>query len=178
MILIIDGYNLMFFPGWQDHGKTLEEKRSHLIRKVAQYQDQKKIAKVILVFDGQAGIIPYERTSSYQKLEIIYAICEGKADEKIIALSEKFYGACIVTADRKIIQRTKKYNAKILSPEEFLHSLRHCEKAEKKNIVSPDKDITVDEWLKIFGLKEEIEIPDILYQEKKKQPPAPNKPKP
>ncbi|NUM36193.1 MAG: NYN domain-containing protein [Candidatus Brocadiae bacterium] len=169
MILIIDGYNLMFFPDWQDQGRNLEEKRADLIRKVAQYQEQQKISKVILVFDGQPGVSPYERIISRQRMEIIYAIGEGKADEKIISLSEKFYGANIVTADRKIIQRTKKYNAKILSPAEFLHCLRSSKKEEKKYALSDDQGITIDEWLEIFELDAEIEIPDIMKQNPKRQ---------
>ncbi len=164
MILIIDGYNLLFFPGWRDQGKTLEEKRAHLIKKIAQYKAQQRIPRVILVFDGQQGIMPFERNVSYQSLEIIYAIGEGKADEKIIELSEKFYGAQIVTADRQIIQKVKRYNAKIISPEQFLQSLRSGQKQEKKNIVSSDKDLTMEEWLEIFDLEEEIEIPDRLEQ--------------
>lgn len=159
MILIIDGYNLLFAPCWGEWGKTLEEKREHLLQKIGQYQSHKKISRTIVVFDGQANISPYPSKYS-NRIEIIYATGSGKADEKIVALSADFPYSQIVTADREIIRQAKRNKATIVSPEQFLRHLQISQKNRAMENIAKERDLTTDEWLEIFGLAAEITFDD------------------
>lgn len=169
MVLIIDGYNLLFEPSWNPPGANLEQQREFLIKKVIQYRKCRKYSKIILVFDGQISIqnnIYYEPYNNYYSdFKIIYALDEGRADEKIIELAREMNGVVAVSADHKIIRKVKAAHGKMLPPEEFIHELQNIfdpmEEIREKEHSCSDKEIK--DWLKTFHLKEEIEIPDKFY---------------
>ncbi|BBM82887.1 NYN domain-containing protein [Candidatus Uabimicrobium amorphum] len=158
MIVIIDGYNLLFHDSWPYHEGALEDRRKKLIDLVVSFKQKKRIARVIVVFDGCAGIGPYKKQTSQQGIEIIYAICQGKADEKIISLSKHLNNVMVVTADRRIIKYTKRNRSSITSPQSFTQELLKTQRrTTPKQMSLPTND--VDEWLEEFGLDDEVEIP-------------------
>ena len=161
MILIIDGYNVLFDLHCNLGGLTLEEKRNKLIKKTALYKTYNKIKRVIIVFDGKFNEnIIFVDKKYYKGLEIIYAVEEGKADERIVNLSYELNDVCVVTKDRNLIRRVKQRNATIIQPRVFLNDLRnlnpkeHCEDKPKTFKIDTEK------WLEIFQIDREINIPD------------------
>ena len=163
MIVIIDGYNLLFHDAWPYYDGELEDRRQKLIDLVISFKKEERIARVIVVFDGCAGIGPYKKQTLQQGIEIIYAICQGKADEKIISLSKRLNNVTVVTADRRIIKYTKRNRCNIISPQKFTQQLlKSMRKKTPTQISLPTND--VDEWLDEFGLDDEVEIPDNLNE--------------
>ena len=161
MILIVDGYNLLFHPLWQTQGYTLEQKREHLIKKIAKYRSQHLKSRIIIVFDGQSNIGPYNQRDFRYCIEIIYAVCSGKADEKIISLAKKLTGVQVVTADREIIRKVRRHRATTMSPEQFILELEYSkvrESTERETSSRPMGKAEIEEWLELFGLDEEIEL--------------------
>ena len=161
MILIVDGYNLLFHSLWQTQGYTLEQKREHLIKEIAKYRSRYLKSRIIIVFDGQSNIGPYNQHDFRHQIEIIYAVCSGKADEKIISLAENLTGVQVVTADREIIRKVRRRRALTTSPEQFIMDLKHPnvrESKEREVPNSPMGEAEIEKWLNLFGLDEEIEL--------------------
>ncbi len=164
MILIIDGYNLLFNSHWPAQGITLEEKREHLIKEIANYRYYNHIKRVILVFDGQTDNFFDTSKTIFQGVEIYYAVCAGKADEKILLLCEELNDVEVVTADRGLARAVKSLRCKIVSPEDFIKCWYESNVKRKSSDsgqpCSPKAPTEVNQWLKLFGLKDEIEISD------------------
>lgn len=165
MILIVDGYNILFNQSWNPRGLTLEDRRVHLLKELSKYRTRSKIRRVIVVFDGRAGVGPYNQTMITMGLEIIYAVCAGKADQKIISLCRELQGVKVITSDRKLARKAKSFKAIILSTELFIKDLRQINKKSKEAFLDDDDhnevlcESELDDWLDLFGLDEEIEIP-------------------
>ena len=160
MIVIIDGYNLLFHADWPAQGQNLAEQRSHLVREMAEYRQRRQIRRMIVVFDGQIGVGPYDRHQFSKGLEIVYAVCSGKADEKIIELTRQLYGVCVVTADRILIDKVKNCHANVTTTEEFISNWRHSRShlERQQNLAPPQSPGEVEYWLQLFALDAEIDI--------------------
>ena len=160
MIVIIDGYNVLFHADWPAQGENLEDQRNHLVREMAGYRQRQQIRRMIVVFDGRAGVGPYDRHQFSRELEIVYAVCSGKADEKIAALARQFYGVCVVTADRTLIAKVRSYHASVITTEEFISKWRYTRylPEQERKIAPPQSQNEVKYWLELFDLDAEIEI--------------------
>lgn len=177
MILIIDGYNLLFNQDWPAQGNSLEEKREHLIKEIALYRYNNHIKRCIIVFDGRRDSPYNPQRTICQGIEIYYAVCEGKADEKIISLCEELNDVQVVTADRRLAKIVKSHRSRILAPEQFIRDW--YESTVKKNSQTqesckpPQNTVEITHWLELFGLCEEIEISEhgnFDVRHKKKRP--------
>lgn len=164
MILIIDGYNLLFNQDWPTQGNTLEEKREHLIKEIALYRDNHHIKRVIIVFDGRQDTSYHAQRTTQQGIEIYYAVCEGKADEKIISLCEELHDVQLVTADRRLARTAKSQRCRILATEQFIKDWYESTVRKNAQIQEsckpPQGTLETQHWLALFGLAEEIEIPE------------------
>ena len=163
MIVIIDGYNLLFHECWPYHDGALEDRRQKLIDFLIHFKRKTQLARVIVVFDGCAGIGPYKQQTEQNGVEIIYAICQGKADEKIISLSKQLNHVVVVTADRRIVKYAKRYRSDIMPPPHFTQKLMKARRRDPQTRPTlPTND--VDQWLKEFGMQDEIEIPRYINE--------------
>ncbi len=178
MILIIDGYNLLFNAHWPVQGISLEERRAHLIKEIAQYRSLTHLKRVIIVFDGkQDATVPFQQHVSSAGIEIYYAVCDGKADEKILSLCEELSDVQLVTADRRLARAAKSLKSRIWSPEEFIQGWYEIKAKQSKETQESSKPVAepqIAEWLKLFGLNAEIEfsedqIPESFLHLKKKK---------
>ena len=144
MILVIDGYNLLFHESWPFYDGLLENGRNNLIQLVAAYRRFKDIRRAIIVFDGCAGVGPYSKEFEQDGIEIIYAICQGKADEKIISINRALNDVYIVTADRGLAKKAKRHKTNIISPEAFAKDLFQQKSSQAKEtrptVVNEDID--------------------------------------
>lgn len=164
MIIIVDGYNLLFHDCWPYHEEVLEDSRQKLISFVISFKKKMRVRRVIIVFDGCAGIGPYKKQTQQNGVEIIYAICQGKADEKIISLSGELNNVVVVTADRRVVKYSKRNRSDIVTPQQFTQKLLKANRKEsQEQIAMPSNN--VDEWLQEFGMADEIEIPIKLDEE-------------
>ena len=164
MIIIIDGYNVLFHDCWPYHDGALEDRRHKLISLVAAFKKKMRLRRIIIVFDGCAGIGPYKKQTLNDGVEIIYAICQGKADEKIISLSGELNNVVVVTADRRVVKYSKRNRSDIISPQHFTQKILRARKREEQpRMTMPSNDI--DQWLKEFGMDDEIEIPTDINDE-------------
>lgn len=169
MIIIIDGYNLMFHECWPYIEGELESRRKTLIDLVVNFKKRTHLSRVIIVFDGCSGVGPYKQQIHQAGVEIIYAICQGKADEKIIDLSRGLNNVVVVTADRRVVKYTKRNKSDIIPPPVFTRKLlRVNQNSQKQRETMPHNN--VDKWLDEFGLDEEIEIPEYLDEKLPKIP--------
>jgi predicted RNA-binding protein with PIN domain len=161
MLLIIDGYNLLFHEDWHTLGSSLEEQREHLIKELAQYRKRHANVKIIVVFDGRLWVGPYDRLIPASGIEVIYATAEGRADETVVALSHQCSGARVVTADRKVAQQARANQAVVINPTDFLREWRHSANrlADEEKTPPPHSADEIKDWLHYFGLEAEIPIP-------------------
>lgn len=165
MLLIIDGYNLLFHEDCDIKGGTLEAQRDHLVYKLSQYQHRHREARIIVIFDGRVLGSGGTGVPSSRGIEIMYAQAEGGADDAIVALVRRLGGATVVTSDRKLAQRVKSFQTVIISSADFLKEMYHAagekpaSEDDKPGLRPPQSEQEVQEWLQIFGLKPEIELP-------------------
>ena len=107
----IDGYNVCFTCDLE--GDTLEEERNALLSLIGD-------RSVIVVFDAPE----YSRTHR-GKLETVYA--DNTADTYILSELERQSPkrGTVVTADRGLAGAARAFGAKIITPTDYLHKLRH-----------------------------------------------------
>ena len=182
MLMIVDGYNLMFHENWRAVGSTLEAQREHLLRELGRYRASRNPLKMIVVFDGRLGIGPYDQTIHTRGVDIVYSTSPGKADETIVELAHQCSGARVVTADRKLGQRVKAAQAVVILPSDFLKEWRSNSPTsgnmdDKQTPAPPQSQTEVQEWLNFFGLASEIAIPPDPDRPKHDKPYKQNKPK-
>lgn len=171
MILIIDGYNLLFAPAHQAHGAlenkqadfkqtVLEKAREKLIHLIKLYNQHRKY-KIILVFDGAN---PSRSTQRSSQIEIIFSGAEEKADEVIIELARRQTNprqVTVVTSDRHIKQHLKPIGVETIDSSDFIKELIiSSPRSKKAETFTQSKmklfGISADEakgWLKIFGIE-------------------------
>jgi predicted RNA-binding protein with PIN domain len=164
MLLIVDGYNLLFHEAWRSQGDSLQEQREHMILRLSDYKHIGRCSRLMLVFDGKEWPGPYNQSVYQRGLEVIYSNLPGGADEKIVRLCQDHYRATVVTADRKLGQAAQKRHATVVLPDQFLRTweqlARLRSKEQKTSLLSPE-DGDWGKWLEMYGLEEEIEIPPL-----------------
>jgi len=124
MILLIDGYNLLYALHYE--GESLE--KEELISEIISY-NRKKGNKIFLVFDGgiYGGLI--DREEKVGNVTIIYTSHNKTADDKIKELSRKYRNGCVVvSSDREVKHSALKNGSGVISSEDFIKKLfgRFC----------------------------------------------------
>ena len=156
---IIDGYNLIYniprFRNSLDSG--LEHARNMLISFVRGYLSSHKV-KMTIVFDGdEVGVIE-KPSKSALRLKIIYSKPPEKADpiiKRLVRNARNKKSLFVVSADNELIQFGRNSGAQTLSPEEFYQlASKHPtqQQMDQKYNSSVSKE-EVDDWLKLFGVK-------------------------
>ncbi|HLD35366.1 MAG TPA: NYN domain-containing protein [Planctomycetota bacterium] len=166
MILLIDGYNLLFSGlGQSKDIKTnqLETLRDKLVTQLKSYNIRKK-HRVIAVFDGDKTNTHYPQEKESGGIRVAFSQGNATADEHIINLVASYIrekpqrrDLCVVTSDRALAGALISNHVKIISSEEFAAEL-----TAKNSNASPDlkedpiekftglKPSDVPKWLKIF----------------------------
>jgi len=122
MILLIDGYNLLYALYYE--GESLE--KEELISEIISY-NRKRGNKIFLVFDGgiYGGLI--DREEKVGSVTIIYTSSNKTADDKIKELSRKYRNGCVVvSSDREVKHSALKNGSGVISSEDFIKKLYGC----------------------------------------------------
>jgi len=159
MILLIDGYNLIYtYDQWaemMDRG-NIDEARARMVSCLSRYLGAGK-REIIVVFDGRrtsprrAG-----RTDSGPGNIRIFFSGQGlKADEEIIKKvqeSENPSGITVVTSDRFIKDRVKRLGAAVIESRDFRHELFERLKQAGRSSGSVDAYpyISYDEYMRML----------------------------
>ncbi|MCF6149272.1 MAG: NYN domain-containing protein [Candidatus Kuenenia sp.] len=128
MLIIIDGYNLIFtVPELEKHVERncIEAVRDFVISILSQYR-QEKHYDIIVVFDGT-----YSETSLPRKLlcggiRIIYSKTGVNADTEIMNITSQLRNpkdVCIVTYDNEIKRHVKKCGCQIMDPKSLYREM-------------------------------------------------------
>lgn len=168
MILLIDGYNLIFTqPLRARAGFTppdeLETLRDNLVSQLQSYNIKKKY-RIIVVFDGDKANTHYPQERESGNIRVVFSQDKSTADEHIINLVLSYVrekpqrqDLCAVTSDRALAEALRSNRVKIISSQEFAVEL-----TVKDKDTSPDlkdepiekftglKPSDVPKWLKIF----------------------------
>ncbi|MFH1232049.1 MAG: NYN domain-containing protein [Planctomycetota bacterium] len=143
MILIIDGYNLIFSDLWgksvRDNKNSdgdigskptdfLEKARDNLIAQLKSYNTKRRL-KIIVIFDGNESIGYQSHQKESPNIEIIFSTKESKADNLIIDIVSYYKEDAahnkirVVTSDRLLAQMTKQSGVQIIPVNEFIKEL-------------------------------------------------------
>lgn len=111
MILLIDGYNLIFTGLGQSAGPNhnqLEALRDNLVRQLKSYNLRKKL-RIIVVFDGDRTVNYYPQEKESGGVRTVFSQDNASADEHIINLAASYIkdksglaGISVVTSDRDL----------------------------------------------------------------------------
>lgn len=142
MLIIIDGYNLIFtVPELERHVKVnnIEPVRDYVISLLSKYK-QKKRCDVILVFDGNytEAVLPKKQT--YAGITVIYSKSGISADteiKNITSLCQNPKDVSIVTYDNDIKRHVKKCGCPIIEPKTMYKEIM--------GVLNEDKKIKSDE---------------------------------
>jgi predicted RNA-binding protein with PIN domain len=178
MILIIDGYNLIFSTLWKksiqnnknsandkspDTSDSLEEMRNNLISRLKSYNIKRRF-NIIIVFDGDEsiGYQSHQKQSPY--IEIIFSTKKTKADNLIIDLVSDYSNyetpnqspIHVVTSDRLLAHAVNKSGVQIKSANEFTKELFKISHVKHNAIVNDTTIGTTSEYEpieKLIGLQ-------------------------
>ena len=158
---IVDGYNLIYnIPRFRNFlDSSLEHARNALIYFMRSYLSSRKV-KITVVFDGDEVGFLEQPPLSDRWLKIIFSKPPEKADpiiKKLIQKNRNKKSLILVSADNELVSFSNQHGVQVLSPEEFYHRLSkhpYQEQVDQK-FNSQVSEAEVDEWLKLFGEKEE-----------------------
>jgi len=142
MLIIIDGYNLIFtVPELERHVKVnnIEPVRDYVISLLSKYKEKKR-CDVLLVFDGNytEAVLPKKQT--YAGITVIYSKSGISADteiKNITTLCQNPKDVSIVTYDNDIKRHVKKCGCQIIEPKVMYKEIME--------ILNEDKKIKSDE---------------------------------
>ncbi len=121
MIVVIDGYNLIFtVPELEKYVgvNRIEPVRDHVITLLSKYKG-KKHYDIIVVFDGNRAGTNAPKTQTHSGITVIYSKPGIDADteiKKITSLCQNPKDVCIVTYDNDIKRHAKKCGCQIIDP--------------------------------------------------------------
>ena len=164
MILIIDGYNLLFArkSRSRETGQSnfLEKSRETLLLLIETAIPENLYQKITIVFDGKT---PSKSIRKSSPISIIFS-GEEKADELVIKIAKEESHprkVTVVTSDREIIERLKPMGVKIIRSQDFIQEYlqlsvnsqdkQHTPALSKRKLygISPEE---AEKWLEIFGI--------------------------
>lgn len=183
MILLIDGYNLIFTQppdrvrftrhpesirgAGFNHPGELETLRDNLVSQLKSYNIKKKY-RIIVVFDGDKTNTHYPEEKESGGIRVVFSQGKTTADEHIINLISSYIqekphrqDLCVVTSDRDLAETLSNNRVRIISSQEFATEL-----TIKSRDTSPDlkgepfekftglKPSDVPKWLKMFSKEE------------------------
>ena len=142
MLIIIDGYNLIFtVPELERHVKVnnIEPVRDYVISLLSKYKEKKR-CDVLLVFDGNytEAVLPKKQT--YAGITVIYSKSGISADteiKNITTLCQNPKDVSIVTYDNDIKRHVKKCGCQIIEPKVMYKEIME--------VLNEDKKINYDE---------------------------------
>ena len=168
MILLIDGYNLIFTQPLRARAgftspNELETLRDNLVAQLKSYNTRKKF-RIIVVFDGDKTNTHYPQEKESGNIRMVFSQGQATADEHIINLVSSYIrekphrqDLCAVTSDRALAETLISNRVKIISSQEFAAELTvrnssavpelKDEPIEKFTGLKPSD---VPKWLKIF----------------------------
>jgi predicted RNA-binding protein with PIN domain len=187
MILLIDGYNLLFSGLGQSDGikhDNLEALRDNLVAQLKSYNTRKKY-RIIVVFDGDKANAYYPQEKESGNVRVVFSQNRMTADEHIINMASAHIqdkphrqDLCVVTSDRDLAGKLMADKIRIISSQEFAAELtaRNRDTSSRNNrdsaAASPDlkddpiekftglKPADVPKWLKIFGTTDDTDSTD------------------
>jgi len=142
MLIIIDGYNLIFtVPELERHVKVnnIEPVRDHVISLLSKYKEKKR-CNVILVFDGNYTEAALPKKQTYAGITVIYSKSGISADteiKNITSLCQNPKDVAIVTYDNDIKRHVKKCGCPIIEPKVLYKEIME--------VLNEDKKINYDE---------------------------------
>ncbi|MBI4711986.1 MAG: NYN domain-containing protein [Planctomycetes bacterium] len=177
MLILIDGYNLIFseqtdLAWWDKDPSFLEKSRDSLIAKLISYNATRKY-HIIVAFDSDqtcaAGSFYPQRQKPTTLIEVVFPQHGYKADDFIINFvysHPKPKGILVVTSDRQIVYLSKRESAKVISSQEFMETLNRPaktsadEKSKELDAGEPIEKIVgltpseTEKWMEVFGDEE------------------------
>jgi len=166
MILLIDGYNLLF-SGLAAPNNTrsdyLEKLRDNLVAQLKSYNTRKKY-RIIVVFDGDKANTHYPQEKESGNIRVVFSQGRSTADEHIINMVSSYVrekphrqDLCAVTSDRALAETLLSNRVRIISSQEFAVELLLKGKDISADIKEDPiekftglKPSDVPKWLKIF----------------------------
>ncbi|MEW6026310.1 MAG: NYN domain-containing protein [Planctomycetota bacterium] len=132
MILIIDGYNLLF-SGLGQAADTkpnqLEVLRNNLVSTLKSYNLKKKY-RIIVVFDGDKTVNHYPQERESGNVRVVFSQDKATADEHLVNLVSSYIrekphrqDLCAVTSDRALAETLLGHRVKVISSDEFAAEL-------------------------------------------------------
>lgn len=176
MILLIDGYNLIF-SGFatpdNTHSDYLEKLRNNLLSQLKSYNIRKKF-RIIVAFDGDKTIGHYPQEKESGGIRVAFSEGKTSADDLIISMAASLLeekprrqDLCAVTSDRALAETLLGHRVKVISSEEFAaeltvrnNSAAHELKDEPIEKFTGLKPADVPKWLKIFGTTDDTDFTD------------------
>ena len=137
MLIIIDGYNLIFtVPELERHVKVnnIEPVRDHVISLLSKYKEKKR-CDVILVFDGNYTETSLPKKQTYAGITVIYSKSGISADteiKNITSLCQNPKDVCVITYDNDIKRHVKKCGCPIIEPKVMYKEIMEVLNEDKK----------------------------------------------
>ncbi len=164
MILLIDGFNLMYkFPDLEGLMLTgrLDDARAGLLDRLKEFQKLKK-SKIRVVFDGRKGPAKTVRSERVGTIDVYYSI-DYSADFLIKEFIKKDLNpkmSTVVTSDKDILFYVNRFSAKTMTSEKFAEFVTRTIEDEQKEKAPEEKednpavsDEEVSFWERIFTSK-------------------------
>ncbi len=176
MILLIDGYNLIF-SGFAAPNNTrsdyLEKLRDNLVSQLKSYNLKKK-HRIITVFDGDKTVSHYPQERESGNVRVVFSQGKSSADDLIINMTRSLLeekprrqDLSVVTSDRALAETLRNKRVKIISSQEFTAELAGQDKdsAPELSEEAPEKftglkPADVPKWLKLFGTTDDTDSTD------------------
>jgi len=137
MLIIIDGYNLIFtVPELERHVKTnnIEPVRDYVISLLSKYKEKKR-CDVLLVFDGNYTEAALPKKQTHAGITVIYSKSGINADteiKNITSLCQNPKDVSIVTYDNDIKRHVKKCGCPIIEPKVMYKEIMEVLNEDKK----------------------------------------------
>ncbi|MCK5578798.1 MAG: NYN domain-containing protein [Planctomycetes bacterium] len=170
MLLIIDGYNLIFANhNLPSTPKSLEKARRNLIQMLGQYNHKKQRKyQIIIVFDGRDQVISKQvEQEAGTPIEIIFSPNDLTADMVIKDLAAKNKhqkNITVITSDNELNQHLQPAGVYTIKSLDFIDEVKKTigiPPYTKEQITEPKEKITgvndehqVRAWLELFGFTE------------------------
>ena len=174
MLIIIDGYNLVFtVPGLGADTKSVDigTVRDNLISLLARYKSIKGY-ELKVVFDGATYDSRHSLTHKriISGVEVVFSGASSDADTVIKNLASQRRdpgNICVVTSDREIKDFVKRCGNTVLDPKRFYREVLNTVNIEKESYSEPRSEFEglssqaeIDYWLSIFTDKQEDDKKD------------------
>lgn len=164
MILLIDGFNLMYkFPDLEGKMLTgmLDDARAGLLDQLKEFQRIKK-SKIRVVFDGRKGPSKNVRSEQIGTIDVYYSI-DYSADFLIKEFIKKDPNpkmTTVVTSDKDILFYVNRFSAKKMTSEKFAEFVIKTIEDEQKEKTPEEKEdnpaVSEEEvsfWERVFSSK-------------------------